>query len=343
MVNRIVALLLLIIPLSLFGQSYPDSEVHKLIETGITQIEKTKYQEAEQTFRELDKRYPKLPAGKIFIAATEIVRCFDLQIPFDEKKISRLIEEATELAETRIDENPKSAWSHYFMALALSYSAYYDYINRNWFSVLTEGYDALKSFEKCLEYDKNFYEATLAIAIFKYWKSKKTEDFHWLPFMSDESQEALKDISKYSQKYFYNTGLFINSVAWIYIDQKDFYKAKSYCDMILQEHPENRIVRWTKARCYEDIDRTKAIEEFRTLLNMYGGEKAGKVNLVMIKHRIAINYSRLGMHDKALELCNEILAVKNYNAFEKDKLEKRLERVRNLKTESEQKLKSNGK
>ena len=60
-----------------FSQRYPEPVIDSLIYNGIKNIINQDYKDAKITFEYLDLHYPELPAGKIFIAATDIAKTFD--------------------------------------------------------------------------------------------------------------------------------------------------------------------------------------------------------------------------------------------------------------------------
>ena len=104
------------------------------------------------------------------------------------------------------------------------YIAYYDALRESWLQAFSTGLSSVSAFENCLEIDKNFYEAMIAIGSYKFWKSKKMEFISWLPFIDDEKElgiNYLQNAVKYSG---YNSHLAIHSLVWIYIEQKNLVK-----------------------------------------------------------------------------------------------------------------------
>jgi tetratricopeptide (TPR) repeat protein len=180
--------------------------------------------------------------------------------------------------------------------------------------------------------DKEFYEAFVAIGSYKYWKSNQTEFLNWLPFVDDEKELGIKYLQKAVEYSGYSSHLAINSLAWIYIEQKDFSSAIKLADSALKEHPNSRIYIWILARCYQEVDVSKSISLYQKVLESYPKDlKSNKINEVTLKHLIAQQLVKIKKKDEALNLCNEILSIKGYTNFEKDALNNRLERVQNLK------------
>lgn len=318
----------------LFPQEYPDKTVHEYIKKGVFYLGAAEYDKANSTFTQLQKEKPGLPAGLLFQAATEIVKSFDYGIPLNKNLIESKLSEAAKIAQKNYSDNKNDIWNNYFMALAAGYSTYYEYLQQNWLTVLETGVEALRYFDRCIELDPKFYEASSAIAIFNYWKSSSTESLHWLPFFDDKREESLQIINFNLNHFFYNTNLTYTSLIWILIDRKEYQKAIVAADEVLAEFPGNRIVKWGKARALEEIDRREAIRVYKNILENH--PKSGNTylyNEVLLLHKIAMNYEKLGDKKSALEYCNYVLAISGYSEFDKERLKDRLKRVKKLKND----------
>ena len=66
-----------------------------------------------------------------------------------------------------MEKYPENLWYNYFYALTEGYIAYYEALNENWISALTNGMNSIKYFENCLSADDEFYEAYIAIGTFE--------------------------------------------------------------------------------------------------------------------------------------------------------------------------------
>ncbi len=302
------------------------------MERGINFLAGARYDSAKAVFMRLEKYHPKNPFGPLYLAAVEIVKGFDWGVPFNRNYILGKLERAEDLTDDLLDADSKNVWSNYAAAMVYAFEAYYDFIQEDWFGVFNTGTDALKYFEKCSKLDRKFYEAGSAMAIFDYWKSSKTKDLSWLPFVEDNSEQAIKILERNRKHYSYNDFLLANSLAWIYIDKKQYAKASALCDDVLRKAPGNRIIKWTKARALEETNRKGAIAVYRQILSTFPvSSNYYYFNIVTLKHKMAMNYEKLKMYKEALALCEEILAIKNFNSHDKKRLADRLKRVKSLR------------
>ena len=321
------------------AQVYPDPVVDSLLKSGIEKILLQEYDLAKKDFVILEKKFPQIPFGKIYLSAFEIAKASDLAIPYNYNFIYQNLETAGEQAENLIDNDENNIWNYYFLALAKGYEAYFNALNRDWLSAFGGGISSVNIFEHCIEINPGFHESLIAIGTYKYWKSKETQ---FIPFMKDEREEGIQLLERAVKNSSYNSYLAIHSLIWIYIDKRESEKAVELAESILVKYPGSRFFRFGLARAYEDIDLRKAIDEYYKIFNSFSEkQKPNRYNEILLKHLIAQQYNKLGEQSKALELCNEILSVKNLTEFENKKLEERLERVKKLQKELQSPSQSN--
>ncbi len=316
------------------AQVYPDPKVDSLLRSGIENIINQKYDFAKKDFVILDKKFPELPLGKIYLAAVEIAKSSDLATPYNSKFIKQKLDEAKEISEDLIDKDEYNIWNYYFLALAKGYDAYFNALNGEWLSAFGEGLTSVNLFEHCLEIYPEFYESLIAIGTYKYWKSNETQFLGWIPFINDEREEGIRLLEKAVNHSSYNSYLAINSLIWIYINKGESEKAVKLAQSVLLRYPNCRFFRFGLARAYEDIDLKKSIDEYYKILNSFSEkEKPNRYNEILLKHLIAQQYNKLGEREESLRLCNEILSIRNLTNYEKQKQGDRLERVKKLQKE----------
>ena len=316
------------------AQVYSDERVDSLLRAGIKQIVNQDYKSAEKTFTKLNKEYSQLPFGKIYLVANKIAEAYDYAQDFDEEYILKNLELAKEQSQELVDQDDSNIWYHYFYALAEGYSSYYEAIQGSWFSALSTGINSISEFEKILDEDRNFYEAYIAIGTFEYWKSRKLEFMDWLPFANDTKNIGIDRLIVAIDSSSYNSHLAINSLIWIYIDQKKYEEARKVAEKSLIELPQSRTFKWGLARTYEENNPSNAIKLYLDILHSYPKTlRENYKNEITLKHIIAQQYAKLGDNEKAIKYCDEILSVKNIPKKTLEELSGRLERVKALKAE----------
>ncbi len=320
-----------ILPCRITAQTFPNPSVDSSLKYGISRIILQKYPEAEKTFNSLDKTYPQLPLGKIYIAAVKIARSYDYGEDYDEAAIDSLLELAKDQSRNLIESDKRNPWNLYFLSLSEGYFAYFKALNGEWLSSLSSGADALNDFGELAAQDSNFYEAYIAIGTYKYWESRKTEFLDWVPGYEDKRNEGIRLLEKAIKYSTYNTYLAKNSLIWIYIDQKKYNKAAEIAEEALKEYPGSRFFEWGLGRAFEEIDPRKAVEVYKQILNSLP-VNLNHYNEIILKHLMAQQYAALDEKKPALRLCDEILSTR-LNEDVRLRLKDRLVRVERLKKE----------
>lgn len=316
-----------------FAQKYPDQEVSKLLEVGIEYLLNQNYDLAKTKFSLLEKNYPNLPLGKIYLAVVDITGAYDLGEELNHSAGKKL-EDALEMSEQLLDSNPDNIWNHYFVALSKGYKAYHKALNGEWISAISSGLSSVNYFEECLEIDSSFYESYVALGTYKFWKSKKLEFLEWLPFVDDESWEGIRYLELALDKTSYNRNLAAVSLIWIYIENKNLYRAIQIAEKELKKNPINRTLKWGLARAYEDVNPAKAIQVYQDLLESYQKiPDQNHFNEITLKHLIAQQHAKVGEKREALRLCDEIISTKNISEIVREKLSDRIKRVKKLQSE----------
>jgi tetratricopeptide (TPR) repeat protein len=330
--KKIFVIFLFVLSFKGFAQTYPDPIVDSLLNSGINDIILQNYSRAKSTFQYLNNSYPKLPLGNVYLVATEIARAYDFEEPYNKDYITENLDTAETKTKKLLDKDDANLWFIYFKALNEGYYAYYQVLQKNWLSAFSNGVDAVRDFEKCLNIDPEFYEAKIAIGSYQYWRSRKTEFLKWLPFIKDESELGIRNLQIAVDHASYHRYSAINSLLWIYIDQKKYQEAIDLAERTLKQYPGSRFFMWPLARAYENVDIKKAINIYNELLDFYSKMPGTNFfNEIELKHVLAQLYVKQGDKRKALELCNQILSMKNIPDYTKNRLGDRLDRVEDLK------------
>ncbi len=325
---------------TLFAGSYPNKTVDNLIRSGVDYLLNHNHEAARHKFSELNRLFPKIPLGKIYLAVSEIAKSIEYSEKFNEDKIEKLLDDAKELSDSLYRKNKNDLWSTYFVALSKGYDAYYKGMNGDYFSAITNGISSITYYERCLEIDSLFYDSYIALGTFYYWKSAKTKALTWLPFVSDDRPLGKRLLEKSISKDTYGHFLGAYSLVWIYIENNELNSALNLCKELLKDYPNNRLFKLTLARIYTEFDKTKAINIYNEVLEtVMGLDRNNHITEIELKHKIAMQYNDLGKYDKSLDYCKNILQIKLKDKYAREQLGTRLDRVKKLYEELQDKLK----
>lgn len=330
---RFILIFVFITPFSLYSQHYPVAEVDLLLRKGIKSIIDQDYKRAENIFQKLNKEYPELPLGKIYLAAVKVTQAIDYGEQYDKEYIEKILDSADEISSTLLKSRPDYIWYIYFKALTNGYKAYFFALNDEYINAFKYGLNSYSDFEKCFNLDSTFYESYIAIGSYKYWRSEKTKSFSWLPFINDERGEGIKYLKIAIRNFSYNQYLALYSLIWVDINYNHSNEAIKLADSILKKYPDSRFFKWALARAYTDVDKRKAITIYKEILESVSELSKNHYNEIILKHKIAMLYHDINEDKKALKLCNEIIDIRNLSDDISEKLSDRLKRVKELKKE----------
>lgn len=285
------------------------------------------YDYADKICDELISHQSKNPLGYLLKTANLITKSIDYEDELDYDEVEKLLKKADELS---TDENYFSI--EVLKGLTNSFKAYAEYRKGDYLFAFINGYKATNYFSKELEKNSDSPEALIAIGIFKYWSSKKSEYLHWLPFINDERETGINLIKKGLSKNSPFNFLGFYSLAWIYIDNKQPQEAIKICEKMVSDFDESRFFTWTLARSYEEINLEKSIFYYERTLQLVRKAKMNGYNEVVLLHILAQLDYKLGRYDKALTRICDLKRV-NLSSYAKKRLKERFKRIKKLKNQ----------
>lgn len=327
--GRFKLILFLFFSVAVSAQSFPEKKVDELLKTGSQFILNQDYASADSIFKILEMEFKNLPVGNIYYAANSIAKSLDYGTEFEHDFIISNLEHAVKLSEILLDENENNLWNNYYMALSKGYLAYYLALEEEYIDAFSEGYFSISFFNRCSEINPEFYESKIAAGSLLYWKSEKA---NWIPFVKDDKQTGINILEEVIKHKTYNYYIAVNSLLWIYINEKDFNKAIEIANLVLNEYPGNRYFQWGLARAFEEIDKHKAIKIYSGILKSLNSiNRLNFFNEITLKHKIAMLYERIGNYKSAMFYCSEILSIQFINENELNRINERLVRVKEQK------------
>ena len=212
---------------------------------GIDLTLKQDYPQAHLLFQTAINDHPENPAGYLYLAGMMEAQYSDYEDTFDQGLFDSLLAKGEALAEAMIEKKDSSDWGYYYAGTALSYRAFSESENGSWPSVIIDGTNAAKMFERCLERNPKFYDAMSGLGTYYYWRSKKTEFLSWLPFISNKEKEGIDLLLAAAEKGMFERFVALNSLAEVYIEEKNYDDALAVVEKGLALYPENRSFLWS--------------------------------------------------------------------------------------------------
>jgi tetratricopeptide (TPR) repeat protein len=289
------------------------ARIDTLLQQAISRTIAQKYGEAFALADSVIKLAPEEPVGYFFHAAILQARMLDYEKLMDEKTFLSATGACRKVAQKKLRQNANDAWAHFFLGSALGYEAFFLGKTKRFFEAFRTGMRCIHHLEAALKLDPQLYDAYLGIGTYKYYRSKMSKNFTWLPFVDDERAEGIRMIRQAMAKGRYSRSAAINGLSWILMDENRPEEALALVDSALALYPSSRFFLWSAgeaayrvgryeqaAACYEQIIQSLQNENVLSpYLELVGRTRLAKVYQAANKMEAACQeLQRLG----ALEL-----------------------------------------
>lgn len=248
-VISLVLILIFFLSLNLVAQK---PTYDSLVKAGINQIYNIKFNEADKTFKVLQKEYPKHPASRFFFAMIDWWKI--ILSEENEEQDDRFydeIEETLDFCDEILDNNPDNVDALFFKGGAIGFRGRLNVMRKNWFDAANDGREALPLVEHAYELDPENVDVKLGFGIYNYLAAVIPERYPIVKpvmifFPSGDKELGLKQLkeaasigkySKYEARYIL--------VTFFYYFENDMDSAEIYAQQLIESFPNNPIFeRW---------------------------------------------------------------------------------------------------
>ncbi len=330
----IIVALLVAFSFEILAQPSSNQSLHDVILQGIDLTLKQDYPTAKALFQSVIDKYPNQPAGYLYLAGTVQAEFSDYEDGFDRRLFDSLLAKSEALADHLIERKDSADWGYYYAGTALSYRAFSESERGNWPSVIIDGMNSAKMFERCLELNPKFYDAMSGLGTYYYWRSKKIEFLSWLPFVTDRKKEGISLLTSVVENGTYDTFEAMNSLILVLTEEARYDEALPITLRALARYPGNRSFLWCLVGIVERVPHkdTIAIKSAVTRL------LASVVNAPVRNHyyeaacRLKLAQYAMAEHEygRVIEECTAILQYKDLEGKTKRDIGKKLREASEL-------------
>lgn len=293
------------------GEPISRQSVDTVIQRGIKATIMQKYNLAMATFDSLELLSANDPRPYFYQAAALQAQMMDFEDYSEEDLFLRLLDKSTVLAGTWLKIDSLSAMGYFFKGAAISYRGFYYAQRKNYFKGLRDAVVGIKYLNRAVKTDSAYYDAYLGIGTYKYWRSRLTKYFKWLPFFPDQRKEGIKLIEKAVQHGRYGRDVAINGLIWIEIDRGNFAKAIYLSRLMQKKYPGSRYFMWPLAAAFFKAGRfSEAIEQYKKLIqSFYGEKKNNHYNEILCKYKIVKAYQNIGNTERVCAVAESVFTT----------------------------------
>jgi tetratricopeptide (TPR) repeat protein len=221
------------------------ARIDSLLQKTIASTTIQNYEEALKLANLVIKISPHEPIGYFFQAAVLQARMMDYEnYEGDEKAFFAATGNCRKLAQRQLRERRHEAWAHFFFGSAIGYEAFVVGKKKKYFEAFRYGWESIQHLEAALQIDPQLYDAYLGIGTYKYYRSKMSRRFSWLPFVKDERETGMRMIHEALAKGRYSRTAAINGLSWILMDENRPAEALALIDSALAIYPASRFFLW---------------------------------------------------------------------------------------------------
>jgi tetratricopeptide (TPR) repeat protein len=271
---------------------------------GLEKIYQRDYKGAKFHFDEMATQHRESaigPVGRAVVWQALMLENFDF-------KYEKQYEVSFRDAKARLDEalaTPGSeAWESFLLAGILGVDAIHVMRKGNFMQALNRGYEAMRSVQACHAAAPDFQDIYLGDGIYNYWRSVVTMSSKMLPDFGDHRAEGIQQMLRSERDSIFLRAPTAMSLAFTYIEERDFKQALVYAQKNHDRYPNNVINNILLARIHIYQRNYPAAENIlkETLRNTPENERA--------HYYLSLIYSRTKRIDEAIAEAQRYLAFK---------------------------------
>ena len=325
-----------------FCQNVPAEALRDSLLRGIDLTLHQEYPEARAVFQSVITSCPNNPAGYLYLAGTVQAEFSDYEDGFDGELFDSLLAKGEALADHLIEKKDSADWGYYYAGTALSYRAFSASERGNWPSVVIDGMNSAKMFERCLEVNPHFYDCMCGLGTYYYWRSKKTEFLSWLPFVSDRKKEGIALLRSAYEHATFEKYMAMNSLSLVLTEEERYDEAMPIILKALEKYPDNRSFLWCLVGVVERVpDKdTAAIKSAvnRLLASVLKAPVRNQYYESACRLKLAQFAMAAGHYTEVVDQCNAILKYKDIEGKTKRDIGKKLQAANELLAKARVKL-----
>ena len=141
------------------------------------------------------------------------------------------------LADAEILSKPDCPDAYFILGSAYGYRAAYRGQNGSWWGAVRDGGKSASNLSKALSLDSTLYDAYLGLGAYHYWKSAKSKNLAFLPFISDRRAQGVSELQLAGRLGSISRIAAFRSLTVIYLNESRWAEAVDLADSVLLHTP----------------------------------------------------------------------------------------------------------
>lgn len=206
---------------------------------GLEQVYERRYNDARQTFRGMEQKYPVSaigPFGLVMLAQAQMGENLDFT---HETVYQAAYKESIKRMDAAVGQNQAVAWNRFLRGCAKGVNSLYMYRQDKLLGALQEGLGALSDIEAAKKLDPQFMDPYIGLGVYDYWRSAITLRYKNLPFFPDKRDQGLKELELARDKGVITPTMARLALGYSYLDKRLPEKALRETNLLKQSYPKN--------------------------------------------------------------------------------------------------------
>jgi len=168
--HRLLAVVLLILPLRVAAQQVPDSLFERRTQHGIQALYNLDFEEAERDFQKLVELKPAHPAGPFFLAMVQWWKILiDLNNEQYDDQFIESLDHVIDLCDAMLEKNENDVTALFFKGGAIGFQGRLETHRSQWLAAANAGRKALPIVQQAAALDPKNYDIQLGMGIYNYY------------------------------------------------------------------------------------------------------------------------------------------------------------------------------
>lgn len=180
---------------------------------------------------------PANPVGYFLLGAVYQIISEEYRNDSYQVEIEDNLEQAINLCNQKKDTDPRNPDWYFISGAAYGYRGLHRAFHGRWWKAFTDGFKCRSNLKKALELDSTYYDACWGLGSYYYYRTIKSRDFLWLPFISDKREEGMALIRKAIASGFLSSNIARESFLRIYLIEEKLEELVSLADSLCQIWP----------------------------------------------------------------------------------------------------------
>jgi tetratricopeptide (TPR) repeat protein len=154
-----------------------------------------------------------------------------------EEEIDENLERAIDLCDDRTEDAPDNPDWYFIAGASYGYRGLDRALHGGWWGAFRDGMRCKSNLNKAIELDSTYYDAYLGLGSYYYYRTIKSKDFLWLPFISDNREKGMAQIKKAIDFGHLSPNIARQSFLRIYLIEKRYNDLISLSDSLYEIDP----------------------------------------------------------------------------------------------------------